>query len=104
MTTNEISRSNELVEKGKQRADWFEPSAEVILASTAKMLLTQLTAKHEDEKAELEARIQLATENALTAAILMGKKEDTDNIINNVAQVLMPGHVDLSKTDVTPTT
>jgi hypothetical protein len=36
---------DQLVEKGKQRADWFEPDAEVILASTAKMLLFQLEAE-----------------------------------------------------------
>ncbi len=40
---------DQLVEKGKQRADWFEPDAEVILASTAKLLLHQLDDERESE-------------------------------------------------------
>jgi hypothetical protein len=45
---------DQLVEKGKQRADWFEPDAEVILASTAKMLLHQL----EEQRRQADERLR----------------------------------------------
>ena len=66
-----------------------------------KHYFNNLTQKHEEEKAVLEARIQIATENALTCAALASKKEEANNIINNVVRVLSPDNVDLSKTDVT---
>lgn len=41
-----------LVEKGKQRADWFESSAEVVLASTAKYVIKQATENAKREQNE----------------------------------------------------
>jgi len=67
-TNEEWERAiNKTVEAGKHRADWFEPSAEVILASTAKEQMLKLVAEKDQEreaavKAERE-RIIYVTKN-----------------------------------------
>lgn len=58
LTPEEITTINKVIEAGKKRADYFEPSAEVILASTAKEQMQKLAATKnaEIEKARKEER------------------------------------------------
>jgi len=49
--------ANKLIEAGKQRADWFEPDAEVILASSAKAIVAKALAQKDKEIADARREV-----------------------------------------------
>lgn len=56
--------ANKLIEAGKQRADWFEPDAEVILASSAKAIVAKALAQKDKQVAD--ARRETVEQCAVT--------------------------------------